>query len=544
MADFINLIKPVTFQKYSHFLKGDVSGIQDFIFTVKSKGASKSLKARSYFIQAIADISIAVIVESIGKQNVEVFYNGGGNFYLFCNADINQLNKIQLNIQEALKKEDLHLFISHVETKKSNNFGELWKLINEKSSEDKLLKNKNFFGAFSPYSKSKYEADSWKIFTKTLTTSNGADIVDSNKQFSVDDNKFSFIKKSLVLGNVSSISFANNIVNKLPLWNENLKKQYNDIKDDDGDPIVVDNIISFGMLARFAKERTGTEKIGVLKLDLDNLGMHFLEIQDYSKIKDLSQKLNKFFSEKVFELWNTKTFSSLKQKSDFNGILIKDSEGNYIKEQIQIPYKDNLYFVFAGGDDCFVIGAWDAVFEFTTLLKVEFDNYIKATRIVTFSAALLLLNPHYPMVQLAEEAEECLDKAKSKRISKDAINVMGEVIDWSNFKSLKEVVTNLQDLIMYHDEPKNILHRIMNSQQYFDRLSQGARNGYLSNPKVWRLKYYMARKKRKEKPQEIMNKIMNDFIQTLLITATNRNALNAKKYEITARWAELLTRKF
>ena len=37
---------------------------------------------------------------------------------------------------------------------------------------------------------------------------------------------------------------------------------------------------------------------------------------------------------------------------------------------------------------------------------------------------------------------------------------------------------------------------------------------------------------------------MNNFMITLLNTATDRHAIDAKKYEIAARWAELLTRKF
>ena len=539
----INQSNSLPLLKYSHFLKGDVSGIQDFIFTVKSKGASKSLKARSYFIQAIADMTIAVITESFGAHNIEVFYNGGGNFYLFCNADVAKLKLIQSEIQSALKKEDLHLFISLIENKGITNFGDAWILINEQSSEDKLLRNQGFLDAFSPYSKSKYDDSQWKKFTKKLSTSTGATIVPSSQTYAVREDKLSFINKSLVV-NTSNNSFDKNIINKLPLWTVPLMNQFDDETDDEGEIVKKDDIISFGMLARFAKARTGTDKIGVLKLDLDNLGTHFRDINDYDQIKSLSEKLNSFFSNKVFELWDNQTFTAHKQKTDDHGFLQKDADGNYLKEPYEVPYKDNLYFVFAGGDDCFVIGAWDAVFEFASRLKSEFDKDIKPIRNITFSAALLLLSPHFPMVQLAEEAEECLDEAKGKRPQKDAINVMGEVMDWESFKSTREVVTNLQDLIMFQNEPKNILHRIMNSQQYFDHLSEKARNGQLSNPKVWRLEYYLARKSRKPKPQQVVKKIMDDFIKTLLLTATDRNALNAKKYEIAARWAELLTRKF
>jgi CRISPR/Cas system-associated protein Cas10 (large subunit of type III CRISPR-Cas system) len=38
---------------YQYFIKGDVSGIQDFIFNVKSEKAARVLKARSVFVEVL-----------------------------------------------------------------------------------------------------------------------------------------------------------------------------------------------------------------------------------------------------------------------------------------------------------------------------------------------------------------------------------------------------------------------------------------------------------------------------------------------------------
>lgn len=38
----------------SYFIKGDISGIQDFIFNVKSEKAARVLKARSVFVEVLA----------------------------------------------------------------------------------------------------------------------------------------------------------------------------------------------------------------------------------------------------------------------------------------------------------------------------------------------------------------------------------------------------------------------------------------------------------------------------------------------------------
>jgi len=51
------LIKPnfcmATTTTYQYFIKGDVSGIQDFIFNVKSEKAARVLKARSVFVEVL-----------------------------------------------------------------------------------------------------------------------------------------------------------------------------------------------------------------------------------------------------------------------------------------------------------------------------------------------------------------------------------------------------------------------------------------------------------------------------------------------------------
>jgi CRISPR-associated protein Csm1 len=38
-------------------LKVDISGIQDFIFSIPSKGAARNLKGRSFFVHALTEIA-------------------------------------------------------------------------------------------------------------------------------------------------------------------------------------------------------------------------------------------------------------------------------------------------------------------------------------------------------------------------------------------------------------------------------------------------------------------------------------------------------
>ena len=81
-----------------YLLKGDLSGIQDFIFNVSSKKAAKSLKSRSFYVQIVGDLALKFIesdITDLDDFSCEVLYNGGGNFYLnIYSFIINPINMI------------------------------------------------------------------------------------------------------------------------------------------------------------------------------------------------------------------------------------------------------------------------------------------------------------------------------------------------------------------------------------------------------------------------------------------------------------------
>ena len=68
-------------QKYLLFC-GDISGIQKFIYQVSSRGAYRTLKGRSFYIQILAELLSRQIVEECGLTMTNVLYASGGKFYL------------------------------------------------------------------------------------------------------------------------------------------------------------------------------------------------------------------------------------------------------------------------------------------------------------------------------------------------------------------------------------------------------------------------------------------------------------------------------
>lgn len=67
---------------YFCLVKGDVSGIQDFVFDTKMDGALKALKAKSFYISFLLDTIARYILKEENMPICNLIYNGGGHFYL------------------------------------------------------------------------------------------------------------------------------------------------------------------------------------------------------------------------------------------------------------------------------------------------------------------------------------------------------------------------------------------------------------------------------------------------------------------------------
>lgn len=63
---------------------GDISGIQRFIYTISSKGALRSLKGRSFYLELLTEHTVDRLLEETGMSRCNVIFTGGGHFYLLA----------------------------------------------------------------------------------------------------------------------------------------------------------------------------------------------------------------------------------------------------------------------------------------------------------------------------------------------------------------------------------------------------------------------------------------------------------------------------
>ncbi len=164
---------------------------------------------------------------------------------------------------------------------------------------------------------------------------------------------------------------------------------------------------------------SGTEAIGVLKADVDNLGLLMScglpgNRFTLSRVATLSRQLDAFFS--IY-------LPNLLAGSD--------------------QFKD-VYTVFAGGDDLFLIGPWNRMAGLAVYLQERFAEYVCGNPAVTFSAGITVHKSHVPVDKLARAAEDALAQSKDAEKQsgnpggKNSITMFGQTVTWKEFRALLE----------------------------------------------------------------------------------------------------------
>jgi CRISPR-associated protein Csm1 len=161
---------------------------------------------------------------------------------------------------------------------------------------------------------------------------------------------------------------------------------------------------------------TGVEALGVLKADIDNLGLIFGCGQKYpniSRLANLSRQMNFFFT--VYLPFVFKTESKF----------------------------SDVYTVFAGGDDLFLIGPWNRVIELASFLEASLRKYVCDNGQITISAGISVCKPGEPVASISEEAEEALKKSKNN--GRDSVTIFGEAVKWKDFGVMMKIKSTIED---------------------------------------------------------------------------------------------------
>ncbi|MEW6180386.1 MAG: type III-A CRISPR-associated protein Cas10/Csm1 [Chloroflexota bacterium] len=290
----------------------------------------------------------------------------------------------------------------------------------------------------------------------------------------------------------------------------------------------------------------GIKRLGVLRMDVDNLGKIFANGLNtratLSRIASLSFAVSLFFEGWVGEI----------ARQMNNEINKEDNEKNEKNER--------LYSIYSGGDDLFFVGSWDVVVEFALRLRRDLNRFTGGHPDIHPSGGIVLVGGKYPLYQAAEEAGNAEEQAKGyrrmkngKMQQKDALSFLGQPLAWERF-GYHECGDDQQDTahalmhtlknIVESDQNRALIRKLIRLHElYQEKVEERHKGGddrnragqvqVLWGPWNWLAEYHLSRLKGLEK----------DDVEKIRTRLKQENFRSIEWIGLAARWAELITRK-
>jgi CRISPR-associated protein Csm1 len=92
----------------------------------------------------------------------------------------------------------------------------------------------------------------------------------------------------------------------------------------------------------------------------------------------------------------------------------------------------NILFIYAGGDDLFISGAWSEIVEFAFEIYQSFRTYTGNNEHITLSGGISIDDIKFPLYQAAKTSGEAEEAAKGN--GRDSLGLFGEVFKWDEWR--------------------------------------------------------------------------------------------------------------
>lgn len=405
----------------------DVSGIQDFIYTITTKNALRTLRARSFYLEIMMQHITDLLLNDLELSRANLIYSGGGHCYMLLpntekvknilDAFIRQVNEWYLDhFQTALYIAGGYAECSgmNLQNAPEGSYSEIFRTVSRHQSEKKnarytardIIRLNN--GKEKEYDR---ECSVCKRIGHIVVTKDA----DSNKETgkcpicsAMERLSWKILKAKELLvisgenENELPLPFGYSLVTEVS-ESDHVIRTYNINRTQSGkeaaSKIWVGNYSTGETFEEFAKGAAGINRIGILRADIDNLGHAFVagfrndknhdRYVTISRTSVLSRQLSLFFKHYINEILSDPQFTL---------------DGNPKK-------KRKAAIVYSGGDDLFIAGAWDDIVEFSVDLYHSFRAYTEGT--LTISAGIGIYEDSYPISVIADEVSEMEDRSKT-----------------------------------------------------------------------------------------------------------------------------------
>ncbi|MBS4534147.1 type III-A CRISPR-associated protein Cas10/Csm1 [Clostridium sp. D2Q-14] len=555
-------------------INGDISGIQDFIFNIPSKGASKSLKGRSVYINLLSEIVSKFIIDRFELKEANIIFNGGGNFLILASESKKQeFYEIRKEISKLLNKYhkgNIYIALEEIEVGIDDlkEFNISWQRLRDKTNLNKKSKwseldiEENFEEVFGPFDEGSIEREACSLCGLThggnqvdISEDEEISLCDICKSYidltdNLKDAKFYIIdnRKTRDINNGYdgifnelgySVKFSNKISNNIIEKEVYLLNGTNFLNEKLSGfkfgsytlPCENGQIINF---KRLSGKSTGDEKLGYLKLDVDNLGSIFSvginENRTIAKVTYLSRMVSMYFE-------------------GYINHLIKENE-----------WDKYIYVVFSGGDDTFIVGSWNYVLKFSKKFRDDFSKYVCNNEKLSFSAGISIFRYDYPIIRSSDMVEEQLEEAKNFKYnfeyipSKNRFSLLREIFTWDEFEKISEIEDLLLKIVDRESKMSDrrnghaILYKVQKSTLGFKNLLKDSTKGNFNKIKFWKLAYYLREVKRKDDEdnnnyaEELIDTYRNILIENVLKRDESEKIRNIMMIPVAVKLAQLQTR--
>lgn len=571
---------------------GDISGVQKFLYSISSEGAAKALRGRSVYLQLITEVVAQYLLNQLDLPLTNLLYAGGGNFYLIVPTQVEKsLPGLQAEVTRKLweaHEGNLRLALAWTPVQarefKIGTFAGVWERVHDRLHRvkerplaelraDEILQNVGtgygkggnvdtcpICGREDPgvgdngckLCQSFTDLGQAVAHATHLVMAVGTPVKERKRidrwhqgleQFGVNIWLVDASKPADAAGRLPGGPNEAEWIRVFPMTRDmNHEKVIEAARAKLRAPVVTmfrpfarltplksdKNTESIKTFNELAKDSEGIKRWGVLRMDVDNLGDLFRKgfQRDGHDALTLSRVAALSFSLRLF----------------FEGYLPTIG-------QTKPEWANRLYLQYAGGDDLFVVGAWDALPEFAAEIRKEFGEYACDNPYLTLSGGISLHPEKFPLYRAAEEAHDAEQQAKRLMRGpggkeKDALCFLDVPMDWGEFALVQSLTEELTGWVNNGEAPKALLQNLLTLHNEWHEGREKAIRGkrikqyqFYFGPWVWHAVYQLGRTAVATKAPDVRKEI-EDWLKNML---TDQSLI--VRLGLAARWAELLTRK-
>lgn len=417
------------YKKQSFMLIGfRLEGVQDFIYTITSKGAHKQLRSRAFYVEMMSQWFVDSFLKKSGLTRANVLYSDTEHGYIIV-GNTNDNRNIIVEAQKEFNEFLLENFGVKLYMAVGTAGFSASQVMMENSSDEYTNIFREIDFILDKNSKNRYQA---------------SEILKLNKAGKKDGRECAVCHST---GNMVDGQNKCELCEKLENFSTNIQKQEFFVINDDsnGLPVSKNAYLSTVTEDEVKKGEVQGRIYAKNRLDTGHMQETHIWVGDYSMTNDYnSYAKRKWTMDENGNSIGINCLGALMIDVDdlyagfLSGFKIQ-GEGKYttmsryatLSRRLQSFFKlylnnfaedKKLSIIYSEGDDVFAIGAWDDILDFVQDVYDYFKKWTDGK--MTFSAGVALVESKTPINVIARETKALLDKAKLS--GKDRITLFSE----------------------------------------------------------------------------------------------------------------------